>query len=317
MRTSYLNRVRLPLVVEPDGETPSAGALEELCRARRDWLAGALLEHGALLLRGFGEAGAEGLSRFARTFSGREPLDYTGGASPRVRLGGGVYTSTEYPSRYTLSLHNELSYTYRWPAHLYFYCERPADAGGETPLGDSRAILRRLDPEVVARFRRKRVRYVRTLGGREGTGYSWQEAFETEDRAAVEAYCRAGGVAFEWRADGSLRLTEVRPATTFHPLTGEEVWFNQAEAFHPSALSAEDYAALTAEGGEESLRLNATYGDGAPLEPAALAHIREVTRAAAVLVPLRAGDLLLLDNLLTCHGRMPYTGPRRILLAMT
>lgn len=36
-----------------------------------------------------------------------------------------------------------------------------------------------------------------------------------------------------------------------------------------------------------------------------------VSRAAA------KGDLLVLDNVLAAHGRMPFTGARRILLAMT
>jgi alpha-ketoglutarate-dependent taurine dioxygenase len=318
MRTSYLNGKSLLLVVEPGrGVRPAAETLSALCRARGDELRARLLECGALLLRGFRPAGAAGFARFVREFSGREPLDYVGGASPRVKLGGGLYTSTEYPSRYSLSLHNELSYTYRWPAHLYFYCETAPAEGGETPLGDSRSILARLDGEVVGRFKRKGVKYVRNLGGAAGTGYSWQEAFETEEVSEVEAYCRAGGVRAEWRADGGLRLTEVRPATARHPSTGEEVWFNQAEGFHPSALDAEDYEAQTAAAGEEGLRLNAFHGDGSPLDPASLAHIRAVARAEMVLVPWQAGDILILDNLLACHGRMPFKGPRRILLAMT
>ncbi|MDQ3802382.1 MAG: TauD/TfdA family dioxygenase, partial [Acidobacteriota bacterium] len=318
MKARSLNRKSLPLVVGPEGGAgPTAETLFALCRARGDELRARLLECGALLLSGFPPLGADGFARFVREFSGREPLDYVGGASPRVKLGGGLYTSTEYPSRYSLSLHNELSYTYRWPAHLYFYCETAPAAGGETPLGDSRSILGNLDGEVVGRFKSKGVKYVRNLGGAAGAGYSWQEAFETEERAEVEAYCRAGGIQMEWGADGGLRLSEVRPATARHPSTGEEVWFNQAEGFHPSALDAEDYGALTAAAGEEGLRLNAFYGDGSPLDPASLAHVRAVTRAEMVLVPWQTGDILVLDNLLACHGRMPFKGPRRILLAMT
>jgi hypothetical protein len=254
---------------------------------------------------------------FVRAFAGAELLDYAGGASPRVRLCPGVYTSTEYPRRVSLSLHNELSYTYRWPSLLFFHCVTPAAEGGETPLADSRAILKKLDRGVVRRFRERSVRYVRNLHGGAGTGYSWQEAFETEDRVAVEAYCRGGGVGFEWRADGALRLSEVRPATTRHPQTGEQVWFNQAEGFHPSALDEETYRALTSTVGEDGLRLNATFGDGTPLDPSELTHIRDVTRAEAALVSWRAGDVLVVDNLLVAHGRMPYTGARLILLAMT
>ena len=68
---------------------------------------------------------------------------------------------------------------------------------------------------------------------------------------------------------------------------------------------------------EDELRLNAFHGDGSSLSPSALEHIREVTRAEAAFFPWRAGDILIVDNMLACHGRMPFTGARKILLAMT
>ena len=32
--------------------------------------------------------------------------------------------------------------------------------------------------------------------------------------------------------------------------------------------------------------------------------------------PLRKGDLLMLDNMLVAHGRMPFTGARKVAVAM-
>jgi hypothetical protein len=174
-----------------------------------------------------------------------------------------------------------------------------------------------MDAEVVREFKRKEIKYVRNLHGGEGSGYSWQEAFETGDKRAVEAHCRAGGADFRWREDGGLTLTEVRPATMRHPATGEEVWFNQADGFHPSGMDAETYEELISMMREEEFRLNSYYGDGTPLDPSLLNRAREVIRAETVLVPWREGDILILDNLLTAHGRMPFTGARKIHLAMT
>lgn len=321
MKTSFLNDRKLPLVVElEEADQTGSGteALVELCLEHRDFLQSQLLEWGALLLRGGpSPLSALDFARFVREFSGKSLIDYVGGASPRVKLGEGVYTSTEYPRNYTLSLHNELSYTYRWPAHLFFCCVTASGLGGETSLGNSRAILKGIDEKVVREFKRRGILYVRHLHGGEGSGYSWQEAFESDDRRVIEEHCRAGGVRFKWEDNGGLTLSEVRPATARHPVTGEEVWFNQADGFHPSGIDRETYDQLIATMKEEEFRLNSYYGDGAPLDLAALNHAREVMRRETVLVPWRAGDILILDNLLTAHGRMPFEGARRILLAMT
>lgn len=311
----------LPLIVEIDGAARGDDSEFDPVALRwlehRGVLREKLLTHGALLLRGGRVLRPSELARFVREFSDSELLDYAGGASPRVALGRGVYTSTEYPEHYTLSLHNEMSYTYRWPARLFFHCAVAPERGGETPVADSRRLLKSIDAEVVERFRRAGVRYERNLTGDLSSGYSWQAAFETGDGRAVEDYCRRGGVSFIWKDDGGLRLTEVRPATAAHPETAEEVWFNQADGFHPSGMDEQTYRALVATLGEDNLRLNARFGDGSPLDPSMLERVRACVRAEMALVPWRAGDILILDNMLAAHGRMPFTGPRRILLAMT
>jgi hypothetical protein len=109
-----------------------------------------------------------------------------------------------------------------------------------------------------------------------------------------------------------------RPATAHHPHTGEEVWFNQADGFHPSALLPDVYAAALAEvGSEDRFRLNVTYGDGSPIALETLEHIRAVLRAHSVPHRWQRGDVVVLDNLLAAHGRLPFSGPRKIALAMT
>jgi alpha-ketoglutarate-dependent taurine dioxygenase len=305
-----LNGPGLPL------EISGGGGLLELVRAERAKLAEKLLTHGALLFRGFEVADLGG---FARAFAGRETLfGYAGGASPRKALGGGSYTSTEYPPDMTLSLHNELCYADAFPRLLYFQCLVEPQSGGETTLGDSRRILAAIDPAVADRFRSKGIRYIRNLSGLKGSGYSWQEALETDERAEAEEACRRIGADFEWRADGSLRMSQLRPATAVHPATGEEVWFNQAHGFHPSALDSRTYAELIAIcESEDALRLGVTYGDGSPIETGALEHIRAVLAAETIPHRWRQGDILVLDNLLTAHGRAPFSGPRKIALAMS
>src|SRR3712207_465438 len=317
----FINEGKPPLLVEHAGgrgRDNNAEALRSLCRGGgREMLVGMLLKVGAVLLRGFGPLGPAEFGRFVRDFSGGPPLDYVGGASPRVKVCEGVYTSTEYPRHYTLSLHNELSYTYRWPDHLYFYCDTPAAEGGETPLADSRLLLRKIDAGVSASFKKNGVRYDRRLHGGDGLGLSWQESFETDDRRSVEEYCREGNVSYVWGEGGGLRMSQVRPATHVHPLTGEEVWFNQADAFHTSGMHPETYRDLISRMGEEEFPRGARHGDDSGIDPAALAHVREVMAAEMSLFKWQAGDLLVVDNVLAAHGRMPFSGARRVLLAMT
>lgn len=301
---------KMPLIIEPPSgakTTPTAELIK-----MRDFFISELHIFGTLLFRGFDIKTVEQFENFARLFSGKDLLDYAGGVSPRVSMGKGVYTSTEYPPNLALSLHNELSYSANYPRHLYFFCVVEPEIGGETTIGDSRKILQNIDSEIVNLFKKKQIRYDRNLSGEAGSGYAWQDAFETDDRRTIENHCRKISAEYEWKPDGGLRVSQVRPATNIHMETGEEVWFNQADGFHPSNLDRETYELMNG-----NFRLNCCFGDGSPIEVSMLEHIREVLRQETIPVKWQKGDILIVDNILTAHGRMPFSGARRIVLAMT
>lgn len=159
------------------------------------------------------------------------------------------------------------------------------------------------------------MRYDRNLPNEKGSDYSWQAAFETDDKETVENHCRVIGADFEWKANGSLRISQTRPATATHPETGEEVWFNQADGFHPSNLDAETRQWFVSNG--EEFRLDSHFGDGSPIAVSMLEQIRVVLQNETIPHQWQIGDILILDNMLTAHGRMPFSGARRIALAMT
>jgi len=306
-----------PIIIERlSNETCKAEEFLSVAKFDRELLLVRLRSVGALLFRNFPTLTITEFARFASDFAGRELLSYVAGASPRTQLGGGVYTSTEYPGEIDLPLHNELSYTFEWPEFLFFYCVTPASAGGETPLADSREILRRLDPQIVERFKARGLRYERLLEDGSGNEYSWQAAFETRDRSMVEAYCERGNVDFRWNDDGSLWLSEIRPATAIHPATGEEVWFNQADGFHPSTFGEPFYWEYAANPDAHRLRLNVRFADGGEIDLADLKHIRSVIRGLAVPIAWQEGDIAVVDNMVACHGRRPFAGARRVVLAM-
>ncbi|WP_116141456.1 TauD/TfdA family dioxygenase [Trinickia diaoshuihuensis] len=305
----------LPTLISP--REPGSLSLDSAAGVLRDAIGACLERTGAVHLTGFGPPSVDGFEYFAASF-GAPLVDYSFASTPRSRVHGAVYTSTEYPSHRAIPLHNEQSYTREWPLRIWFHCVTAARAGGETPIADSRAILRALDPALVERFARRELLYVRNFG--QGVDLPWQRAFGTDDRASVQRVCDQRGIECEWREDTDgqwlLRTRERCQAVAVHPHTGELVWFNQAHLFHLSALDVPVQEALIETVGVENVPRNVFYGDGAPLESDALAQIRAVLDEKLIVFPWAEGDVLMLDNMLCAHARTPFAGPRKVVVAM-
>ena len=277
-----------------------------------------LRESGGILFRGFDIADRDGFLRAKRGFPGAGDFDYVDGNSPRTKLSAAVYTSTEYPKEFPISLHSELSYSNRWPSLLFFFCKVPAGEGGETPVADLRHVLQRLGPDITRKFEDLGVKYTRFLSGIRGMGKTWMDTFETQDKSIVEGHCRKNGIQFRW--DGkSLLLSQIGPGVIAHPVTGEKVWFNQANQFHPSGLPADIRKALKLMYKDDWDRYPqySFYGNGEPIPEEILYRVTEMHFECALKFPWEKGDMLVLDNFLMAHGRMPYNGPREILVSMS
>jgi hypothetical protein len=95
------------------------------------------------------------------------------------------------------------------------------------------------------------------------------------------------------------------------------VWFNQAHAFHAASLDPSVREALLAEKTEEEFPRNACYGDGTRIDDSVIEEIRQAYKTAAVTFDWQSGDILMIENMLVAHGRAPFTGARRILVAMS
>ena len=286
----------------------------------REWLAGSgdMLarlrdEHGAVLLRGFAPLEAAGFGDLATALAG-ELRDYDNRSTPRQRVAGRVFTSTEYPADQTIPLHNEMSYSDSWPTMLFLTCLVPAAEGGETPIADSARVYDRIPADTRERFERHGVMYVRNFG--HGMDLSWQEVFQTDDRAVVDAYCAAHDIQAEWLGGERLRTRHVVQASVQARATGRTLWFNQAHLFHVSSLPEAMERELRESFAEDALPRNALYGDGTPLDPEDLAQIRAAYVANEIAFPWQAGDVILVDNEQFAHGRRPYSGARSVLVAM-
>jgi alpha-ketoglutarate-dependent taurine dioxygenase len=300
----------LPLLIQPSIDNVN---LTTWATNNRNFIEAELFKHGAILFRGFNVGSISKFEQVAKAIS-PELAQYSERSSPRSSISGAVYTSTDHPAGQHILLHNEQSYTLNWPMKLYFHCVQPAEQGGRTPIANSRKIFERLNSNIIERFEQKRIMYVRNYG--DGLGLPWQEVFQTNDKSAVEAHCRNASIEVEWKDNNGLRTRQVRPAIKRHPRTGETIWFNHAVFFHVSSLETSARESMLAVVKEEDLPYNTFYGDGSPFEPSVLDEIREVYRIETRSFDWQTGDVLLIDNMLTSHGREPFEGPRKIVVAM-
>jgi alpha-ketoglutarate-dependent taurine dioxygenase len=301
----------LPLVVLPNVKDLD---LVTWAGAQADFLRSMLMRHGGILFRGFGIKDAAEFQKLVVAISG-DPLEYSEQTSPRHKVHGNIYTSTEYPPQHRIFLHNENSYSSTWPLKILFFCITAPMEGGETPIADVRRVLAAIPEEIRNNFVRKGWMLVRNFGL--GYGIPWQTAFQTEDRTEVNRHCEAAGIQYAWLSEDRLRTRQLRQAIVTHPVSGEAVWFNHATFFHISTLDPQIRAGLLAEMAEEDLPYNTYYGDGSQIEPEVLDVLREAYEKETVKFPWQEHDVLLLDNMLVAHGRSSFSGPRKIVAGMS
>lgn len=242
-------------------------------------------------------------------------FDYVFRSTPRTKLGGKIYTATEYPSDRSIPLHNEFSYANSWPNRIIFFCLIPSIEGGETPIADCNHVYQKIDQSIVNIFDKKGVLYIRNY--RDGVDLSWQEVFQTNDKMNVQNYCKDNDIEYEWKT-GIIELETRKKcqATISHPMNNLRLWFNQAHLFHISSLDPNTRQLFINELGEENLPRNAFYGDKSPIDESDLEQIRLAYEQEKIKFKWYRNDILILDNIQMAHGRESYVGERKIAVAM-
>jgi alpha-ketoglutarate-dependent taurine dioxygenase len=291
----------------------AAGDAPRWVAEHRDGLRGVVAEHGSVLVRGLGlrdpaEVGAVFQRLATSLMTEREAF------AARRTYADGVYSATRWPPNQPMCMHHELSYTLEFPGLLLFACLTPPTAGGATAVADSPTVLDALPAELVARFEREGWLLARNY--HDDIGASWAEAFGTDDRGAVERYCRANAIEFEWQPDDGLRTRQRRSAVVRHPVTGQRCWFNQIPFLNEWTIAAEIREYLVDVYGEEGLPFTTRFGNGDPIGEDVVELVNKVYQANTAREPWQAGDLLLVDNVRTAHSREAFEGPREVLAAM-
>ena len=291
-----------------------SGGSPDWVAEHRDSVRATVLEHGSLMLRGLGiDDRDQVIDVFRRLGTGlmaeREAF------APRQVYAEGVYSSAKWPANQPMCMHHELSYLTEFPGMMMFGCLVAPVQGGATAVADAPSVLEALPAELVGRFEREGWMLVRNYN--DEIGASVEDAFGTDDRAAVEAYCRANAIEFEWQSDGGLRTWQRRSAVVRHPVTGVRCWFNQVAFLNEWTMAPEVHEYLVEVYGEEGLPFNTRFGNGDPVGEDVVVLLNEVYDAHTMREPWQAGDLLLVDNIRSAHSREAYGGERDVMVAMT
>ncbi|MFD2470408.1 TauD/TfdA family dioxygenase [Amycolatopsis silviterrae] len=302
-------RPGLPALLRADAGGDPAGWASTHREAVRRLVA----ENGAVLVRGLGLAEQ---AVVAAVFGRLADLLMTEreAFAPRTAHPGGVHSSTEWPPNQPMCMHHELSYTLEFPGLMLFACVRPPSSGGVTGVSDSAAVLAALPGDLRTRFERDG--WLLTRSFNDEIGASVAEAFGTEDRGAIENYCRANRIEFAWQSDGGLRTRQRRSAIVGHPVTGQRCWFNQIAFLNEWTMAPEVHEYLVDIYGADGLPFNTCFGDGEPIGEDVVQLLNEVYEEHTVREPWEAGDLLLVDNVRTAHSRDAYEGLREVLVGL-
>jgi hypothetical protein len=136
-------------------------------------------------------------------------------------------------------------------------------------------------------------------------GRSWQSTLRASTPAQAEERLAGLGYSWTWLADGCLRATTpLLPAVRQLP-DGRTSFFNQLIAA---------FQGWKDERNDPSKAI--TFGDGTPLDREAVGVATRLGDELSFNLQWQRGDVALVDNYLTMHGRRAFSGTRKVLASL-
>jgi hypothetical protein len=269
--------------------------------------------HGAILFRDMGVNDDQSFDCFIRAFDWPS-FTYEESLSNAVRRNRTelVFTANEAPPDVSIFLHHEMAQTPIYPSKLFFYCELASQSGGYTPICRSDVLLEHLKREIpnfVHACEDKGVRYSQTMPSdndlESGQGRSWGSTLSANSPDEAETKLRKLNYEWQWRGDGSLSVITPRLPAIRILDDGRKVFFNQLIAAFRGWQDARNV-------GEKSI----CYGDNSPISNEDMEVVIRLSDLLTFDVPWQNGDIVLVDNFMTMHGRRPFEGQRRVLASL-
>ncbi|MET1080992.1 MAG: TauD/TfdA family dioxygenase [Pseudomonas sp.] len=281
-------------------------------RRHRDEIDQALWTDGYVLFRDFAVDGLAGFEQAASAACDQLYKDY--GDLPLSSAGDHVYFATPYPKHLPIQFHNEASHTPSWPSRQLFYCLAPAAQGGEWALSDGRQVLEQLPAAMAERFRELGLLYRRRFI--RGLDTSWEQFFQVASLQQLRDKVVPSGQQVEASSADDVCVSYRTRAVLELPERGTAAWFNQVLLHHPAALAPEVAALLGKHFSPERFPRTVLFGDGSPIPGDWITALEALLNRSALRIQTHAGDVLLVNNLLMAHGRLPYSGNRQVRVAL-
>lgn len=297
-----------PSIISNASALDNAGAIQQWVHNNLNTFEEELARSGALLFRGFPIDSAESFDTFSQSF-GYPSFTYQESLSNAVRINytERVFTANEAPKDVEIYLHHEMAQTPISPEKLFFFCKTAALHGGATPLCRSDQLfsaLRKSEPKLAEKFKNLGLRYTTTMPAADdhesGQGRSWCSTLSADTVQQAEQKLRLLGYSWNWLDDGSLQaITPMLPAVLTLD-NGIDVFYNQLIA-----------AYLGWNGVKQDPSSAIKFGDGSAIPVSILETIVELSKDFTYDINWQDGDVALVDNKMTMHGRRPFSGDRK------
>jgi alpha-ketoglutarate-dependent taurine dioxygenase len=235
-------------------------------------------------------------------FSGRIGTEFVSleEGADRGRMGGGYSgrdTVAGVPSLFSVTgkgfshgvpLHGELYFQEPDPPHLlWFYCQKPSSDGGETLFCDGEALFAALPRSIQQRLFGADLVYTRRLDPD-----VWSAHYGTADPAVAMARCQSLKTKASLNCDGSITTEFRSPAIRVR--RGIPVFINNLLPF-----------ALREIHNPDQTRARVRLESGEPVPADEILEIERIAASLAEAIVWRAGDIAIVDNTRTLHGRNP------------
>lgn len=241
-----------------------------------------------------------------------------------------------------LSFHNEDAFVPYVPSTIMLCALRPAQYGGETILADGRKVFNDFPEDLKAKFKGRKIKSTFTTPDSTFLVNTRILKHEDEIQKLGQKY---GASSIKRVGDFHTHFVFDVPAVVRHEKTDMPVWFSRAhmanclsqvidiwnayryrknlksylESFYVMGKIVFQYLSSLPATQFKKNKNKDLFRDGCAFDDDSRITIRDqfkICRAYwknAAILPLNAGDIIILDNLLVTHGRLPYKGSRHLL----